>query len=254
MTACCSLIRQYERVVWNYLTSVFSFGLKASEIGFTNDLIYRIVKFYGGRPLGCEVYAFNEDVKEHLRGADIDLFIEENGTGNYYHFMLQAKIISNNGRYNDIEPWSTRAQFYKLIRAAHREGATPLYLFYNGNTRTSSLIPGWGLSIVKAQDVKNFRLAQKSLLRKPKPTGDDLYARSMKAFYVLFCDLPDDLKSRTTINGSNIYKGHPYFRISRRSEPKEDVVALDQDSAKSIQERSLARFRIIINSESSKLD
>ena len=93
----------YEASLWDYLSDVFSFSSKASELGVTDDLIYRIVRFYSGRPAGCEVYAFNEDVNEFVRGADIDLFIEDNGSGRYFHFMLQAKIMNYTGRYRILK-------------------------------------------------------------------------------------------------------------------------------------------------------
>lgn len=257
MTTICSFIQMYETGLWTYLSDVFSYRLTSSELGITNDLIYKIVKFYNGRPRNCEVYAFSDKVYEYRRGADIDLFIEDNGSGNYYFYMLQAKTMDYRGRYLDIKPWSRRAQYYKIIRNAKIENALPLYLLYNGlTTNSNSGNSSFGLSIVPATSVKGFRLRQRPLPRIPSITFNDLHNLNMNPFHVLFCNPPERYTLHGTISRNNIYSIYPYRRITQDIEQKstDSDLNLNEDNNISnardnIRERNLALYRVIINSE-----
>jgi hypothetical protein len=262
MKTICQFIIWYEHKVWRYLTGVFSYRLKASEIGLTDDLVFQVAGFYRGRPSGCEIYMFNDNVYEYRRGADIDLFIESTKIGYYHHFMLQAKIMSFGGRYHDIKRWSINAQFYKLMRAARKESAFPLYLLYNGMTRNS--VPfgvHWGLSIVEALEVKNLRLAQRALNRAPLITFNDLMVGNMKAFHELFCKIPPDYDLPGVVSGKDIYKGYPYNLVNLSpgqslqevgGEDFHEERKRDFEEINIIEDRNLARFRIIIKSEMDK--
>jgi len=240
--------------MWQYLSNVFSYNLKGSELGITNDLIFKIVNFYGGRNSNCEVYAFNDQVYENKRGADIDLFIEDNKTGNYYFYMLQSKIMNHRGKYLEIKPWSPRAQYYKLIRNAKIENALPLYLFYNGQTSKIRLnISNFGLSIVNAtyiRDIVNFQRIKKI----NQSINYDRLAFCMSPLHILFCKPTSDFVSQGTINRNDIYLNYPYRNISSLS--KEDYYytkeynkknQTNRDILDTIKNRHLAPFRIIIN-------
>jgi hypothetical protein len=259
MTNICPYIQDYEQDVWHYLSDVFKYRLKASEIGFTNDLIYRIVSFYNGRLAGCEVYAFNDNVFEYRRGADVDLFIEDGHTGRYYFFMLQAKMMDNSGRYRDISRWSPFAQFNTLIRVARYENAFPLYLFYNGETLNSALgDSNYGLSIAEAQTIKQIRYEQRGAFRVPLITFDQVHARNMDPFSVLFCQLPSQYKASGTIEGSSIYTGYPYLSKTEstladgKSAMGDEEIALGRQSQSIINDKNLAQYRIILKSTNEK--
>jgi hypothetical protein len=193
---------------------VFSYRLKASELGFTNDLVFRIVDFYSSCPALCEVYAFNENVHEATRGADIDLFIESDRPGWYHFYKLQAKMMNHTGHYREIKRWGAYSQMEVLINSARRERAKALYLLYNGFTANSGAGgTTWGLSIVKATQVKQLRLTHRRSGVFPTITFNDLYPLGMQPFHVLFCNIPDDYKLEHLSDGRNIYKGYPYVRI-----------------------------------------
>lgn len=255
MTTICNFIQFYESIIWHYLTDVFSYKLKGSELGITNDLIYRIVKFYNGRPLNCEVFAFNEKVNEKVRGADIDLFIEINNSGNYYHFMLQAKIMNYTGRYYDIENWSIDSQYDRLIYHANIEKAFPLYLLYNGRTVNSNITNNndLGLSIVNANEIRRIKIRQINLPITPRITFNQLINHGMRNFHVLFCDIPDEYIPTRTVKATEIFKGYPYIKIDQNNDldttvefDNEDLN--DNNAINIIKDRHLAQYRIIINS------
>ena len=254
MTEICPYIQFYSTCTWEYLSEVFSYRLKGSELGFTDDLVFRIVQFYKGRPSDCEVYAFSDNVRESIRGADIDLFIQDTETGRYQYFMLQAKVMDHNGRYKDIRKWSYNAQFNRLIRAAHKEGAFPLYLLYNGLTGRSTVgNTHWGLSIVEAARVRTLRHNQRKLNKAPYITFDDLHPLNMQPFHLLFCDIDsNNYNLPPTIDGRNVYTGFPYVikKYDTREEQVDDSkspVAIDEGLA-IIGNRNLAPVRIVIKS------
>ena len=214
MTRICPFIQAYENGVWHYLSRVFSYRLKASELGFTNDLVFRIVDFYGGRPALCEVYAFHENVHEATRGADIDLFIESDRPGWYHFYKLQAKMMNHQGKYRDIRWWGPISQIQTLISSARTEGAKALYLLYNGYTVNSAVAnTNWGLSIVKAQEVKRLRIRQRRNGDDSAVTFNHLHPLGMQPFHILFCNIPEDYKLERLTDGNSIYKGYPYVRI-----------------------------------------
>lgn len=262
MTHICPYIRYYERGTWNYLSRVFGYNLKASELGFTNDLVFRITDFYNTLPNPCEVYIINEGVNEAVRGADMDLLIEDGNTGGYDHFMLQAKMMDFNGRYYDIKRWSRNAQFYKIIRNATLEGAVPLYLFYNGLTPNSNLGDiHWGLSIINANEIRKIRLAQRHLLRAPLITFNQLHTLNLRKFNVLFCTIPEDFKKKSKPKKKDqIYTGYPYTKIDlysknfRRNKKREREISKEesQEISNIVKEKRLAPVRIIINSKPNK--
>lgn len=255
MTAICSHIKAYEKLIWNYLSDIFKYNLKSSEIGITNDVIYRIVKFYGGRPNGCEVYAFNA-FKEIVRGADIDLFIKSSN-GMYTYYKLQAKLMNYRGKYIEISKWGSNAQFHTLINSAGIESAYPLYLLYNGLTLNSRLGQSnkCGLTIIDARKIRDYRYDQHFLGKNPTVkilTYDILHTLVMKPFHVLFCEDEYGFPMPAVKRESDIFKAFPYKRIDTSEIGREpEVVETDEpneDAIVIIKERNLAPIRIIINS------
>ncbi|MBL0049673.1 MAG: hypothetical protein IPP32_16440 [Bacteroidetes bacterium] len=193
-------------------------------------------------------------MNESIRGADIDLFIEDNGTGRYHFFMLQAKIMNYEGKYKDIKNWSVNAQFYKLLRASNSEGAFPLYLLYNGGSVNSNLGNSqFGLSIVEATVIRNIRVSQRRNWRNPLITFNQLQAFNMKPFHVLFCQIPKEYKLPETIDGNAIYKGYPYINkgegIEKEERKSEFEEKKDSDSIMIIKSKNLAPFRIVLKSD-----
>lgn len=263
MTAICGFIEMYESAVWRYLSRVFSYSLKGSELGFTNDLIFRITEFYNGYPLSCEVYSFHA-LNEPVRGADIDLFIQNGGL--YYHFMIQSKIMNFIGVYYDIERYipanHAQTQYNKLISNSTAEGAFPLYLFYNGKTQNSTLgNVQLGCSIVDANIVQNFRIAQHTATpnarRIRRPTFNDFHP-NMKPLHYLFCDdCSTDFKLPDGKKYEDIYKGYPYKKILSVPEENTKVILEDKDELNEeekniIETKHLAPIRIIIKEENKK--
>lgn len=252
MSLICPFIKFYEEVVWDYLTDVFSFGLRAAELGVTNDLIYQIARFYRWYPSLGEVYAVHGR-DEDLRGADVDLFIFD-GLG-YHHFMIQAKIMDCSGRYLDIKKHGSRAQFIKLIQAAKNEAAYPLYLLFNGNTPAStSGKRHHGCAIVPADTIRAFRWGQRKTLgkaRTPRISFSDL-SGSMKPFHYLFCPgCPIDFELPKKKSRAQIYTGFPYVNLSERitntQGPESEFEDYSPDATAIIKERRLATYRIIVN-------
>src|SRR5690554_3066452 len=135
MTKYCLITHCLSQRIWNYMSDVFSYKLKVSEIGITNHLIFEITKNHTGFGSACEVYCYHAK-NEKQRGADVDLFIQ-NTDGTYQHYMLQAKVMDFRGYYNDISKWNPNAQFLTLIKKAKKEKALALYLLYNGLTSKS---------------------------------------------------------------------------------------------------------------------
>lgn len=253
MSRICQTIIQYEHDVWAYLSDVFKYDLKGSEIGITNDLVYRIIKFYSIYPGNCEVYIFNENINEKVRGADIDLFIQKGNSNFYSYFMLQAKLLNNNGKYPEIDKWSPKAQYNTLIAAAKKEKAVPLYLLYNGYSNNSNLGNNdYGLSIVNANIIKANRFNHQSKTRSSKLSFNDVFS-SMKSFHELFC-IP--ISNSTEIQSyGDIYKSGPYENSDLINVKKERVkleyldVKIIRQYEDIIKSKFLAPYRIILHSD-----
>lgn len=255
MKQICKQIIIYEELIWNYLTDVFYFGLKASELGITNDLIYRIVSFYIKSASKIEVYAAHSK-KEYIKGSDIDLFIKKNR--NYYqYYKLQAKMMDFKGQYYDIAKWSNNAQYNKIIKSSKKESAFPLYLLYNGLTAQSAtgVSNKWGLSLVEAVKIRDYRRAQKMYNKNPlvhNLTFDILHAMSMKPFHNLFCSKRIEYELPEPVGYDNIYKGPPYDRIILENQLDNVNRRTDETASRNLlimKERNLSPLRLIVDSE-----
>jgi hypothetical protein len=218
MTLICNDIRNLSTGLWHYLTDVFRFQLRASEIGITNHLVYFITSFYSGRIPGIEVYTFNAK-HEKLRGADIDLFIQL-PNGLYRFYMLQAKVSGYNGKYLDIEQWTPNAQYNTLLSRAKLEGASPYYLLYTGNTPLSNLSSSdYGLACIHANTIAKIKLSYHKKTAGTKATIDLNTLRSYRLFpfHHLFCRTPSPFfhSKRMEHDGSQIFTGFPYIQLGR---------------------------------------
>lgn len=183
-TSYCGISVNRSNFTWDYLSDVFSYGLKQSELGITFAIIHDITRFYSHRRAPAEVYVAQTRL-ESLRGADLDLYVE-NANGGHDFYRLQAKIMDHQGVYT-ISRWGPRAQFNDLIREADNNHAMPLYLFYNGSTPNSNLgNDNFGLSIVHAERIKTFRRGQHGMRYAPRPNFNTFFA-NMLPMSALFC-------------------------------------------------------------------
>lgn len=251
----CSTIKYHEFCVWNYLSDVFRYQLKASELGFTNDLVFKITDYFGGRSSNCQVYAIHAR-KEVLRGADIDLFIF-NGIS-YDHYMIQAKILDHTGRYLDIGVYRSGAQFMKLISAAAAESAFPLYLLFNGLTPNSAKGNAeYGCSIVEAETIKTYRQNQRRKLPSgphPRIRFDDVQSELIPLHHIFCRDCVTAFKLPPGKFEEQIYTGFPYSKISREFQFEGSLIeagsGTEKEALLSIEEMHLAATRIIIRDDS----
>lgn len=219
MISYCPRITGLSNFIWHYLTEVFSYSLPVAEIGLTNHLVFDMVNYYANKGSLCEAFAIHAP-KESLRGADIDLFIE-NESGLFIHYMLQAKVMNYSGRFLDISKWSPSAQFVKLKNTAYTENATPLYLLYSGKSNKSTLgNSSHGASVIGAEAICNYRYGQKlsKSKRVEKLHFDILYPLGLEPYQVLFCGESDKIKKAKGKSFSEIYTGYPYLRITRKEE------------------------------------
>lgn len=249
MTKICKHIEDLSKSLWDYMSDVYSFSnTKVAEIGITNDLIYRVVKFYGYSSRLCEVY-INPAYKESVSGADIELVIFENSVPQHYY--LQAKVLSGKGIYEDIKPYrykSSHDQYKKLIRYAHLNNGIPYYLFYNGYTVGSKFGNSrYGYSIVSADDIlANRKNASSKYKRIPKIKFDDIYSL-MQPFYSLFCK-KSNITGLGRITNTNISKflqtGVPYLKIGNENTEEEQRTSTEILNNPKYQE--LPKYKIII--------
>ena len=252
MTSICGHIQVHERSVWNYLSDVFSFHLRASELGFTNDLVYQVAKYYRMKTKAVEVLAVHAK-KESIRGADIDLFIS-NGV-HFTHYMIQSKIMNDSGLYMDIAKHAPRSQFHKLINTAKSEGAFPLYLLFSGATKGSrSGNASSGCSVIDADKIRAYRWNQRKTIKTgkvPRISFDDVSSDS-KPLHFLFCPgLVTRFKLPKGKTISDIDRGFPYMKVNlNTSIVGEQEIQYDysaREIAAIAEERHLARYRIIID-------
>ncbi len=259
MALCCNLVKLYSKVLWSYISDVYSFqNMRVSEIGITNDLIYRFLQYYRNYPGFCDVY-INHSYDEKTRGADIDLLIFNSvGVGSRYY--IQSKVMNFEGKFKDIKKWNpmNTPQFQKLINWSSNPGhaGTPLYLLYSGMTINSNLgNSNNGLSIIDANIIRNFRYNQ--FYKNTHPTTSSLtfnilYNLGIDPFHVLFCSDDDNLRKSKYSNEKSYSLGDieiapPYSRLMS------DEVATEESQFSSDSKTKYSEFpfyKIIIkNSE-----
>ena len=246
MTRICDYIKDQEIKVWLYLSRVFSYQLRASELGFTNDLVFKIIDFYEHSYGKCEVLTKHSD-DEVKRGADIELCIF-NGV-DFDCFLIQSKIMKFNGIYTDIRKFDPQNrqdnQYQKLIRTAKDEDKFPLYLLYNGDSINSC--HGWhcansrythsfklGYTIIGAKTIRKNRVKKfyQNPARDSRIRNKDICCE-MNPLHYLFCpgfktgyDLPPGKTYQ------EIYKDYPYRKVFGSINPRRNsnVNNLQNDS------------------------
>lgn len=243
----CPHIKNLSKVIYDYCSRVFNYKLPVSEIGITNHLIYDMMEFYSGSSL-LDCYSIHAK-NEHLRGADIDLFLSD-GNGKYIHFMLQAKVMNYRGRYMDISKWNPIAQYRKLIKVANKEGAIPLYLLYNGDALNATLCTSTlGLSILDANQISDFR---KNQHRTSYTHGlsslhfDCLHPLGIRPYSDLFCDNSDWILKATLKTEDDIYIGFPYVKLGLTEDDNLEEELEIKENALVANKKKLGRFRIIV--------
>ena len=262
MTAICPFIRLLETAYWGYLTDLYSYRMDSSEIGFTKDLIYRIADYYNDWPEDeIEVFAMPGEL-ENYRGADIDLFIQDDITFEFRSYKIQAKLLKHTGVYRSLFYRNGTVQADNLITYATKNDAQALYLFYNGkyNANCPTDEPYFGMSIIDAETVRQ-QFIDKVVNQSPR--FDQLF-NFMHPFHVLFCDLPsteiiNHNKSslqlpKPSTKREDIFTKFPYKRITKQSddvnESNQKDEQFDISSAKKvIKENGLAATRIIVRSD-----
>jgi len=253
----CEPSRELSWRIWNYISRVYQYsGMRVSEVGLTNHLVFDIVDFSSRNNDIVEVFAWHSE-KESIQGADIDLFIEQPG-GGFQFYMLQAKVMNQKGRYSGIARWNTYAQYYKLIRAAGHKNAIPLYLLYNGATERSQLgAVEYGMAIAHARSICDFRKRQYDDDDNRKLFFDLLMQEALlKPFSDLFCQKgAPPFGTGPLLNLKEIHRGFPYRKVEnskraerqqQQSEENEKELQEQEDSAN---RKGLAPCRIIIYQE-----
>lgn len=201
MTSYCQDAHTLTTGFLRYATDVFRYNLKVSEVGITNHLIYHITSHYGGTGQAYEAWALHSQ-HENTIGADIEIFVERSD-GRYFHYLIQAKVMSSNGRYDHINHWSPNSQIERLIISARRKYAHPLYLLYNGNTlHYNQLLPEHGMTLVSADLIKEFRQNQRINQPEgnlPRVTFSSFPENSHIPYFEIYCS--DDRTSQPDFHG-----------------------------------------------------
>lgn len=168
----CNNIRIFSTKVYHFLTGVFSNRLGFSEVGLTDHLVFSIVAYSNiSGQQDVEIYKTTWPI-ESVYGNDIDLFVQNNsGTFNWY--ALQAKVMSYNGAFRDLnyDQAAPRQQWEKLLDHEAIFNSKTYYLLYSGQsllrpptvgpTRADCLgippIQELGVGIVETSVISNLR-------------------------------------------------------------------------------------------------
>jgi len=256
----CNSIDLFSCNVYSYLSRVFRYRLKMSEIGLTDIFIFQIVDFcYTYKISNVKIYATSWKV-ESKYGNDIDLFIKR-PDGKYNRFVFQAKIMSYNGAYKDLKLKKKPNQWDKLLEHELKYKSKSFYLFFNGQqnfkpiktnaTRKDCIgspsITELGLGIVETIYVKKIREGL------PNPYGQvymrDFFPNYMDSIRKLFC-CPGGGNEYSDLFGydySNIYLGAPYKLVTFQEASDVDETEDLASDILSGQNQDIASVRIIID-------
>jgi hypothetical protein len=163
----CDYSSYLSQRVYNHLSRVFSYELSFAELGMTDHFVLDLVRFSHLVSSSIEVYKTAWPI-ESVFGNDMDLFVGD-GTGQYYWYALQAKVMAHNGDFEDlkIKVKGELQQWHKLLLHERLFGSQAFYLLYVGKSKTNSPasrptktdchgvapIRDYGLSLVKAEDI-----------------------------------------------------------------------------------------------------
>jgi hypothetical protein len=190
----CHHVSAFSTAVYQYLSQVFTYRLRMSEIGLTDHFIYSLVNFCTVHTIkNIRIYLTGTKV-ESIYGNDIDLFVQD-ADGLYVWLTFQAKVMSFNGAYQDITLKPAPNQWDKLLQHETDFDSKSYYLLYNGKSNKKRIltptrkdcrgIPAmeeYGLGIVETADLQSQRL---------KKTGyiyfSDLFPNHMDSIRKIFC-------------------------------------------------------------------
>lgn len=126
----------FSSTVFRFLSEVFSYRLGFSELGLTDWFVLQIARWESRYRTGqVEIYKMSWPI-ESLWGNDIDLFIQNSG-GTYDWYVLQAKVMSANGAFEDLKvrPNAAPQQWHMLMNHELLFGSLAYYLLYSGHSR-----------------------------------------------------------------------------------------------------------------------
>lgn len=255
----CNNLSRFTKSLYRFLTEAFSFGLGFSELGVTDHLVIDMAR-YASKTGDKSIEIYKTTWKtESIYGNDLDLFVE-NQHGTYNWYVLQAKVMSHNGAFKDLN-YNHNApiqQWDKLLKHESKYGSKSYYLLYSGrskiNPTTSKPTRGdclgfptledLALGIVETKTIKHIR---NNVLR---PYGmlyfKHVFPNEIDSLRMIFCcrnSLPDTREySRGKIDTGGykkIYYKGDFVLDQRGSHDDHDI----DDSGKN----ELATYRIIIS-------
>lgn len=209
----CKLFNLIAEEIWEKIIFNHSTGINAAEIGITNDIIAKI-RYHHNHISNFGVWS-NPGYKETNYGSDIDIFVETS-PGNFIWYALQAKVLKQNKRYDDMAGIrKDEYQWNKLERLESQSGCIGKYLLYNGVKDYSYsgkdfcnrkfIEPQFGCSLVDPEVVEKIAL-------KRKPTFDDLHPQHAKPWREIVC-CKHDLSKHTLFNVTQIKRAVDYYPI-----------------------------------------
>lgn len=150
----CTLFEHLAAYVWDEVSLHHQQNIHCPEIAITNKIIALIRKSGDNENIGLWA---NNAIKEKVHGSDIDIFIE--GETNQFHwYALQAKIMTQDKRYEGIH---RKRQWEKLSLLQSISGCIPFFLFYNGQqennfTSNDPAEKQYGCSIVPVKEISTL--------------------------------------------------------------------------------------------------
>lgn len=150
---------------WNSIDFIRTASrLRLSEPTITQNLVLDFWHAAKHRIFPISIF---EAVDEKANGNDLELLMETDS--GYIKMTIQAKMIKANDKYPTLKHKASKSshnQIDLLIRYAKKNGAVPLYLFYNCTDNNDAaekvcehhgleFVQYTGMSVVKAQDIKN---------------------------------------------------------------------------------------------------
>jgi hypothetical protein len=256
----CEWINSISGAYYKYLTKVFSYRLKMSELGLTDSLVFHLTDMSVSIGLNISIYTTGWAV-ENYYGNDIDLFVERSD-GKFNWFALQAKVMSFNGAYKDITIKSSPNQWDKLQAHEIKFNSKSFYLLYNGkeiyknykspkrpDCYSIPFIDEYGLGIVETNDLKAVRLN--------KPIGwiyfIDLFPDHMDCLRKLICCSDIFSAKLVGVDRGDIQTGPPYKQIltdgkiaNARNSESEDSQFSEEQQRSLLRQKGLGNTRIII--------
>lgn len=182
--------------VWSRLFFTYSRKeMRIHEVTLTQNLIYQFFLFAENTSLPVRLY---EAKAEQINGNDIEILIETNL--GYLAFPCQAKRIYPNGKYEKLDHSNEKGrQVDLLLRYANRNGAIPLYLFYNGLINRKDHLdaqlktPGLQLSHYGCSLAHATEIGRRFIDMGKKPHFVDIHPELAFPFFQLFALLRKDV-------------------------------------------------------------